>query len=169
MSVSNKKIVNCTICLEDIEDNIEFLPCIHGFHYNCIKKWINQKPECPICKISIYITTSDQLENYNEYKRHIDLADQEEAKVFHQISANNTTANAISILNSIRSNNMQQHIMPISNTGQLRDITLILQLFDALINRSITNELPVNALTNSELSDHDQIDINENINEDQQD
>jgi hypothetical protein len=65
-TMNTKKIFYCSICLEDIEDNVEFLPCIHGFHKECIDKWVNEKPLCPICKIPIMLNTVEQLGRYNE-------------------------------------------------------------------------------------------------------
>lgn len=43
---------NCTICLEDFSagDKYITLPCFHNFHENCIKNWLRQSNQCPICK-----------------------------------------------------------------------------------------------------------------------
>ena len=45
----------CSICLENFKngDNSIILPCIHIFHGECIKKWMNKKNACPICKSKI--------------------------------------------------------------------------------------------------------------------
>jgi hypothetical protein len=45
----------CTICLENYQDGDDFiaLPCIHIFHANCIKTWLNNNSTCPICKNKI--------------------------------------------------------------------------------------------------------------------
>ena len=42
----------CCICQEAIEygNNIYLLSCNHCFHQNCLKKWFNQKSECPYCR-----------------------------------------------------------------------------------------------------------------------
>eukprot|EP00252_Welwitschia_mirabilis_P001624 TRINITY_DN1152_c0_g1_i1.p1 TRINITY_DN1152_c0_g1~~TRINITY_DN1152_c0_g1_i1.p1 ORF type:complete len:172 (-),score=30.11 TRINITY_DN1152_c0_g1_i1:457-972(-) len=42
----------CSICQEEYEDNEEIgtLSCGHDHHTDCIKKWLVQKNECPICK-----------------------------------------------------------------------------------------------------------------------
>ena len=53
---------NCSICLEEITSNPEFLPCAHRYHTNCINQWIVRNPTCPMCKISIYTTFPGQLE-----------------------------------------------------------------------------------------------------------
>lgn len=46
---------DCNICLEPLlkTETLEYLPCCHGFHYNCITPWLNEKTICPVCKINI--------------------------------------------------------------------------------------------------------------------
>ena len=48
--------INCIICLSNLKigDKESTLPCLHIFHYNCIKKWIYEKKWCPICKYEIF-------------------------------------------------------------------------------------------------------------------
>jgi Ring finger domain len=45
----------CMICLEDFDkgDTRMTLPCLHGFHAECCKKWLRQNGSCPICKSKI--------------------------------------------------------------------------------------------------------------------
>lgn len=52
LSTEKKK---CLICLEEfiIGDKTIFLPCIHIFHAECIKKWLKNQNSCPICKLKI--------------------------------------------------------------------------------------------------------------------
>ena len=52
---SNKKICNCAICLEEIKKNTKVykLKCKHKFHKQCLKDWLNQKLECPMCRSDI--------------------------------------------------------------------------------------------------------------------
>lgn len=45
--------VACPICLENISSPAGSLPCDHSFHHFCIKKWIEQKPNCPLCQQQI--------------------------------------------------------------------------------------------------------------------
>ncbi len=45
----------CIICLENFErfDKVINLSCLHMFHNNCIKTWLESKNYCPICKNKI--------------------------------------------------------------------------------------------------------------------
>ena len=45
----------CLICLEIFKegDNTIILPCIHIFHSDCIKKWLQKQKVCPLCKYKI--------------------------------------------------------------------------------------------------------------------
>nr|TKR65970.1 hypothetical protein D5086_0000315990 [Populus alba] len=42
----------CCICQEEYadEDDLGKLKCGHDFHFNCIREWLVQKNNCPICK-----------------------------------------------------------------------------------------------------------------------
>jgi hypothetical protein len=50
--MDEKNIEICIICTEELSSHIEieYLQCFHKFHLTCIKKWINIKPICPVCK-----------------------------------------------------------------------------------------------------------------------
>lgn len=45
----------CCICLEDFSkgDGRTSLPCLHGFHTDCVNKWLKSNGSCPICKSSV--------------------------------------------------------------------------------------------------------------------
>ena len=45
----------CNICLEDFEggESRKCLPCLHGFHENCIDQWLRQNGVCPVCKTPV--------------------------------------------------------------------------------------------------------------------
>lgn len=48
---AKKEPETCVICLSDLtRDNVDFLPCMHAFHRDCIERWRQQKNECPVCK-----------------------------------------------------------------------------------------------------------------------
>jgi hypothetical protein len=43
----------CPVCLDPITpDDIEFLNCLHAFHTGCLRRWIVQRPSCPVCRTS---------------------------------------------------------------------------------------------------------------------
>jgi hypothetical protein len=45
----------CSICLEQFQkgDKRKTLPCLHGFHNDCIDKWLRGNASCPICKHAV--------------------------------------------------------------------------------------------------------------------
>lgn len=45
----------CLVCLEEFveSEELRLLPCFHYFHSGCIDKWLHEKAQCPICKLSI--------------------------------------------------------------------------------------------------------------------
>lgn len=46
---------SCIICLNEfaLREMVITLPCLHIFHTNCIKPWLNSRDDCPICKHNI--------------------------------------------------------------------------------------------------------------------
>ena len=50
--IDKKTDVNCIICLSGfkIGDKEVTLPCLHMFHYKCIKSWLYENKWCPLCK-----------------------------------------------------------------------------------------------------------------------
>ena len=50
------KNLKCVICLNgfNIGDKESTLPCMHIFHYNCLKNWMYEQTWCPICKSEIF-------------------------------------------------------------------------------------------------------------------
>ena len=49
----------CLICLEDFQkgETRMTLPCLHGFHKECARKWLRTNGSCPICKHKISATS----------------------------------------------------------------------------------------------------------------
>ena len=45
----------CLICLEDFEEGQErkTLPCLHGYHSQCVDKWLQTNASCPVCKFRV--------------------------------------------------------------------------------------------------------------------
>ena len=60
---ANKK---CMVCLEDFKskEKVTALPCLHYFHPACIKEWMKEKNECPICKFEL---TQENLNKKMKY------------------------------------------------------------------------------------------------------
>jgi hypothetical protein len=54
---SNNAFTECAICMVDFTetDDIIPLPCDekHYFHQDCIKQWLEQNNNCPLCKKEI--------------------------------------------------------------------------------------------------------------------
>ena len=57
---------SCMICLDEFvsKEKVIALPCIHFFHPKCIKKWVVNKNECPICK---FILTEENINKKLKY------------------------------------------------------------------------------------------------------
>jgi len=50
---NNNEISECCICLENINNNkktIKLNGCRHDIHYQCIKKWLIDNDDCPLCR-----------------------------------------------------------------------------------------------------------------------
>ena len=49
----------CVVCLSPFEvgDSITTLPCVHIFHTDCIKSWLESNNSCPICKFEITLNS----------------------------------------------------------------------------------------------------------------
>lgn len=103
----------CTICIEDILTDIEYLPCAHSFHKECIDEWTKTNNTCPICKIPIYIVSPEHLRLYNYYKNIEEEEKKAESTFFHQISAG-LFDQSISNLNNTSTSilNPDNHITP---------------------------------------------------------
>ena len=56
----------CVICLENLTDDCEALPCGHVFHATCWRQ--NPKPECATCRHPINESESEPVaQSLNEY------------------------------------------------------------------------------------------------------
>ena len=45
----------CVICQEDYSSNhsASTMYCNHTYHKSCLKKWLNERPCCPLCNIDL--------------------------------------------------------------------------------------------------------------------
>ena len=62
--------MECSICLELLQNNIAILDCIHKFHEDCISKWLSRSKynKCPVCEtgteiVAMIFNDNDQLES----------------------------------------------------------------------------------------------------------
>jgi len=49
---------NCSICLAEYQEDeelVELPVCMHNFHKDCIKKWLEKRVECPYCRGDVRI------------------------------------------------------------------------------------------------------------------
>jgi hypothetical protein len=47
----------CSICYQNMEDNIYTSECNHKFHNNCIISWFRISPRCPLCNSQPLVKT----------------------------------------------------------------------------------------------------------------
>lgn len=55
----------CPICLTGPQSNKSRPPCGHVFCYDCLVKWCNEKPICPVCKQTFNQFTHSLDQVYN--------------------------------------------------------------------------------------------------------
>lgn len=66
---SSCSVKECPISLEEFKegDSIIELPCNHIFNENNIKNWLKEKPNCPVCRMSLIPkeNTAKAMQQYN--------------------------------------------------------------------------------------------------------
>ncbi|KAK0680034.1 TOPRS ligase, partial [Pygoscelis papua] len=60
----------CPICLDSWEEASYVVPCLHQFCYNCILRWAESKPECPLCKRRV-TSILHSVKADNEFQEHV--------------------------------------------------------------------------------------------------
>ena len=45
--------VKCVICLDTVDDEMEYIPCGHGFHAKCCNEWLSVNDICPVCRTEV--------------------------------------------------------------------------------------------------------------------
>eukprot|EP00906_Rhabdomonas_costata_P026600 RCo037898 len=45
----------CPICLDVVADDIFVSPCLHVFHFDCVRAWLDgqSRSTCPVCRAEI--------------------------------------------------------------------------------------------------------------------
>lgn len=46
--------MECSICLNIMNNCNINLSCGHTFHEKCIRKWLHNNPTCPMCRVKFY-------------------------------------------------------------------------------------------------------------------
>ena len=54
-STTTTECSECVVCMNTIKegDIIRTLPCFHKYHRQCIDRWLQVKPQCPMCRADI--------------------------------------------------------------------------------------------------------------------
>ena len=47
---NTKNCDECSICYEEMNNDIVFTKCKHKFHKKCLSEWISYKNTCPKCR-----------------------------------------------------------------------------------------------------------------------
>lgn len=116
----------CSICLDDLDSDLSYLPCCHGFHQRCFASYITEKIQnkkcisCPLCRKE-HFQYGDK--SYEFIKNHLgisygnDAYDQYIPRGFNSIQTHRVNGNT--------PNDTHQHIVTIPvavNSGILRNV-----------------------------------------------
>ena len=86
MSNEQEQVNKCSICLENIINNIQTELCGHIFHISCIEQWLNSRNDeehkqntCPECRMVIreYSSSEEEIESYST---DIELSEEDETE-----------------------------------------------------------------------------------------
>ncbi|KAL2135168.1 hypothetical protein VTI74DRAFT_9485 [Chaetomium olivicolor] len=60
----------CVICLDSISDACAALPCGHAhFDFLCLVSWLQEHPNCPLCKANVYKVRYADAQNADSFYR----------------------------------------------------------------------------------------------------
>lgn len=62
VNIQNMQPIECSICLDDVQENKVTLACKHIFHMPCLEQWREKVDNCPICRTVIRIIPNDPFE-----------------------------------------------------------------------------------------------------------
>jgi len=60
--IPNPNPLSCPICLENILEDIDFLPYCHFFHRVCIRRTLLSSRRCPVCRYELPSAAGDAIE-----------------------------------------------------------------------------------------------------------
>jgi hypothetical protein len=63
--------LSCNICQEDISDNNIKTPCNHAFCGDCFFKWMQEKPNCPMCRKEF--VNEDIMKNISDNREELSI------------------------------------------------------------------------------------------------
>ena len=62
-----EKFIRCPICLREVFNPIKSNNCRHIFCFDCLTKWLKQKPICPVCRAYIDKYSKVDLQNFEYF------------------------------------------------------------------------------------------------------
>ena len=88
----------CIFCMESVDDDYHYLPCAHLYHSACVYVWLKDNSVCPLCKIPVYISSHEQLNEYNSHKGVRDRQAEDDSVFLQRVSSgaydNNTSTSS---------------------------------------------------------------------------
>ena len=106
--IKEEKIDRCNICLCELEKG-KYLNCGHAFHLKCIKDWVSQNANCPLCKSNIKTDQNIHSRFLNERLG---------------IRGNNQNLNQNNVNNNLNNNATNAPPRPLTNEDLLERIDL---------------------------------------------
>jgi hypothetical protein len=54
---NNSQTKLCTICMENVNDNMYITKCGHTYHTQCISEWTKKNQSCPLCRSIVSVAS----------------------------------------------------------------------------------------------------------------